>query len=88
MICATAHIKDKSKAENGVLVTQRWILARLRKCEFFTLASLNQAIATLLKDLNQRPFKKLPGCRQSQFLALDKPALKPLPRHRYRLCRK
>jgi hypothetical protein len=30
---------------------------------FFSLAELNQAIAELLVDLNQRPFKKLPGCR-------------------------
>ena len=30
-------------------------------------------------SLNQRPFKKLPGCRRSAFEALDAPALKPLP---------
>ena len=30
----------------------------------------------LLGDLNQRPFKKLPGTRRSQFEQLDKPALR------------
>lgn len=75
--------KDKAKAENAVLVVQRWILARLRHHSFFSLAELNQCICTLLKDLNNRPFKQLPGCRRSAFEQLDRPALKPLPRHPY-----
>jgi transposase len=75
--------KDKSKAEVGVQIVERWIMARLRHQTFFTLASLNQAIHFLLGDLNQRPFKKLPGSRQSQFEQLDKPALRNLPSHRY-----
>ena len=37
----------------------------------------------LLTQLNDRPFKKLPGCRRSQFEELDKPALKPLPATAY-----
>ncbi len=75
--------KDKAKAENAVLIVQRWILAKLRHQTFFTLADLNITIATLLEDLNQRPFKKLPGSRLSQFELLDKPTLKPLPATRY-----
>jgi len=31
----------------------------------------------------RRPFKKLPGSRESQFESLDRPALKPLPRERF-----
>jgi hypothetical protein len=62
-----------------VQVVERWILARLRNRRFFTLAELNDAIAELLVDLNQRPLKKLPGCRRSAFEELDAPALKPLP---------
>jgi len=75
--------KDKAKAENSVLVVQRWILARLRHHSFFSLAELNQCIRALLEDLNNRPFKQLPGCRRSAFEQLDRPALKPLPRHPY-----
>jgi len=71
--------QDKAKVEVGVQVVERWILARLRNRRFFTLAELNGAIASLLADLNQRPFKKLPGCRRSAFEALDAPALKSLP---------
>ena len=67
----------------AVQIVERWILARLRHHTFFTLAALNQAIGELLIDLNQRPFKKLPGCRLSQFEKIDKPALKPLPAQTY-----
>jgi len=71
--------KDKSKAEVGVQVVERWILARLRHHTFFSLFELNGAIRELLADLNERPFQKLPGSRKSAFEYLDKPALKPLP---------
>ncbi len=71
--------KDKAKVETGVLVVERWILARLRNQTFFSLDDLNRAIRDLLTDLNERPFKKLPGCRRSQFDTLDAPALRPLP---------
>jgi transposase len=75
--------KDKAKAEVAVQIVERWIMARLRHQTFFTLASLNQAIRALLDDLNQRPFKKLPGTRLSQFEQLDKPALRALPARPY-----
>ncbi|HQU09199.1 MAG TPA: IS21 family transposase, partial [Opitutales bacterium] len=77
--------KDKAKVENAVLVVERWILARLRHQTFVGLAELNAAISELLKQLNHRPFKKLPGTRASQFEAIDKPALKPLPEQSYEL---
>lgn len=75
--------KDKAKAENAVLVVERWIMARLRHHTFFTLAELNHHIRFLLDDLNNRPFKKLPGTRRSQFEALDQPALRALPTQAY-----
>ena len=75
--------KDKAKAEGGVLLVQRWVLARLRNQRFFSLDELNRAIAALMTDLNSRAFKKLPGCRQSALNELDRPALRPLPASRY-----
>ena len=75
--------RDKAVAETHVLVVQRWILARLRNRQFFSLAELNAAIAELLVDLNQRPFKKLPGSRAHAFELIDRPAMKPLPPTRY-----
>jgi transposase len=71
--------QDKAKVEVGVQIVERWILARLRHHRFFSLAEVNAAIATLLVDLNERPFKKLPGCRRSAFAAVDAPYLRPLP---------
>ncbi len=82
-----AHPRDKPKVENAVLVVERWILARLRNRKFFSLAELNRAIALLLVDLNQRAFKKLPGCRRSAFEQLDLPALQPLPVNRFEVFR-
>ncbi len=64
-------------------IVERWILARLRHQTFFSLAALNGAVRELLPRLNDRPFKKLPGCRRSAFEALDRPALKPLPTTAY-----
>ncbi|MGB8518218.1 MAG: IS21 family transposase [Gallionella sp.] len=75
--------RDKAKVECGVLVVERWILASLRNQRFFSLAELNLAIAALLGKLNLRSFKKLPGCRHSAFLEMDRPALRALPLHRY-----
>jgi len=75
--------RDKALAEIGVQVVQRWILARLRKRQFFGVAELNAAIAELLAWLNERPFKKLEGSRAKLFEAIDRPALRPLPATRY-----
>jgi len=75
--------RDKAKVEAGVLVVERWILAALRHRTFFSLAELNTAIRELLEKLNDRPFKKLPGCRRQHFETLDKPALRPLPGEPY-----
>jgi transposase len=75
----TRRPKDKAKVEAGVLLIERWILARLRHRTFHSLGELNTAIRELLTDLNNRPFKKLPGCRRSSFESIDQPALKALP---------
>jgi transposase len=55
--------RDKAKVEVGVQVVERWILARLRHAQFFSLPELNATLRRLLGDLNDRPFKKLPGRR-------------------------
>ena len=71
--------RDKAKVENGVLNAERRILAVLRDRRFFSLGELNQAIRQALKELNERPFQKLPGCRRDLFEQLDRPALLLLP---------
>jgi len=71
--------RDKPNAENGVLIVERRIIAKLRNRTFFSLAELNQAIWAELKLLNEKPFQKLDGSRASLYEEFEKPALKPLP---------
>ena len=71
--------RDKAKVEVGVLVVERWILARLRNQRFFSLTELNAAIAALVADLNARPMRRLGVSRRELFVELDQPALSPLP---------
>ncbi|MEI8158836.1 MAG: IS21 family transposase [Burkholderiales bacterium] len=80
-----AKPRDKPKVEAAVLLVERWVLARLRKQTFFSIAELNAAIAPLVLDLNNRPFKKLEGCRRSAYEELDKPVLRPLPVQRMQI---
>ncbi|NMP25159.1 IS21 family transposase, partial [Sulfobacillus harzensis] len=68
----------KAPAETGVQLVERWVLAVLRKRQFFTLAELNAAIADCVAWLNARPFQKWEGCRAT--LKAAEP-LQPLPIH-------
>ena len=49
---------------------------RLRNRSLLRPRELNAAIAELLEELNERPFKKLEGCRRSTFESVDRPAMK------------
>ena len=75
--------RDKAKVEAGVLIVERWVLARLRNRTFFSLGELNLALTEFLVSLNTRAFKKLAGSRLSRFKELDQPALRPLPLRAY-----
>ncbi len=77
------HPRDKAKVEQGVLVVQRWIVAALRKRQFFSLAEVNEAVGELIVKLNQRRFRKLAGSRLELYEKLDRPALQPLPQQSY-----
>jgi transposase len=80
-----AHPQDKPKVEVSVQIAQRWILAVLRHRIFFTLADLNDAIRPCLAAVNDRPMQVLGVSRRILFEQLDRPALRPLPSHRYEL---
>jgi hypothetical protein len=72
--------KDKPKAENGVLIVERWLLARIRNETFHTLRALNIRLRELLTDMNNRPMKGYGNqTRAERFRMLDAPALSPLP---------
>jgi len=62
-----------------VLVAERWILARLRHETFFSLDVLNERIAELREELNDRVMRRYGKSRRQLFAELDQPALRPLP---------
>lgn len=73
----------KAKVEAGVLLAERWILARLRNRRFYSLAEANAVIGELVGAINDRPFKKMPGSRRSLFEELERPVMRALPATRY-----
>jgi len=77
--------RDKAKVEGGVLIAEREILAVLRKRTLYSLAEANEAVASCLRQINERPFAKLPGSRASIFAEREAPLLRPLPSEPYHL---
>mgnify|MGYP000013426030 FL=1 len=77
--------KDKASVEGTVGNVSTWIVAVLRKEQFFSLNELNCAIKEKLDEFNQRPFQKKEGSRQSLFLEEELPLLTPLPSARFEL---
>lgn len=77
------HPKDKPHAEGGVLIIQRWILARLRHEQIYGLADLNARLRSLMEQANNKKYQLFPETRSQLFRELDKPNLQSLPRTRY-----
>lgn len=75
--------RDKAKVEVGVQVATRWIIAKLRKRTFFSIADLNTAIAVEVAALNARVTRHLGTSRKALFEDIEKPALKALPAEPY-----
>lgn len=71
--------RDKAKAEVGVLIVKRWILAGLRHRLFTSLGELNTAIREQLERLNTRPLHRMQRSRRELFEAWDRPAARALP---------
>jgi len=66
-----------------VAIAQRWILARLRNITCFSLDELNEHIAVLVDDLNNRVMKRYGKSRRQLFDELDRPELAALPSDRF-----
>jgi len=77
--------RDKAKGEAAVQVVERHVMAPLRNRTFLGLREARLACLERLEALNARPFQKLEGSRRSLYETIDKPALKPLPPHRYEM---
>ena len=77
--------KDKSSVEGTVGDVSTWIIAALRHQRFFSFHQLNLTIQEKLREFSQKPYQKKDGSRESVFLELDRPALKPLPDKAYEM---
>jgi len=71
--------KDKAKVETGVKIAQMWILARLRKQTFTSVAEINAAIAPLLAGMNDKKMRHVNISRRALFESIEKPTLRQLP---------
>ena len=75
--------RDKAKVEVAVLLTTRWIIAKLRNRQFFSLAELNDAVHGCVTTLNERTSRHLGASRRTLFDDMERSALKPLPAEPY-----
>src|SRR6201994_768891 len=72
--------RDKAKVEQAVLIVERWLLGRLRRRIFHSLADVNAALGELMVQLNERQSPRRLGVTRRQLLEeVDRPALKALP---------
>jgi transposase len=75
--------RDKAKVEAGVQVATRWVIAKLRKRTFFSLAELNAAIRDCVEQINNRVTRHLGASRRSLFEEIERSTLKSLPTTEY-----
>jgi len=77
--------KDKPAVEQSVGWFETWLLGKLRNQSFFGFPELNKTILKYVRELSSRPFQKREGSRYSEYIKIDKPALRPLPLHKYEI---
>ena len=75
--------RDKAKVEVAVQVATRLIIAKLRNRQFFSLSTLNAAVAELVAQINNRASRHLGASRRALFEDPERSALKPLPAEPY-----
>jgi hypothetical protein len=71
--------RDKSAVEGLVHLVYNRVYAALRNDVFYSLEELNRAVSEKLLAHNRKRMQRLPYSREEQFLAVEKPALHPLP---------
>jgi len=74
-----ASPKDKSPVEDQVKLVYRRVYAELRNEIFYSLEELNRAVSEKMLAHNRKRMQRLPYSREEHFLAIEKPALRPLP---------
>jgi transposase len=77
--------QDKAHVERAVNIAYSRIFAPLRNEVFYSLKSLNEAIARLLDDHNNKCFQQRPISRRQLFKQDEKHLLVPLPIYPYHI---
>jgi transposase len=76
--------RDKAKVEQAVLIVERWLLGRLRRRIFHSLADVDAALGELMVQLNDtQTLRRLGVTRRRLLEEVDRPALKALPAEPY-----
>ena len=76
--------RDKAKVEQAVLIVERWLLGRLRRRTFTSLADVDAALGELMAQLNDKQSLRRLGVTRRQLLEeIDRPALNALPDEPY-----
>lgn len=71
--------RDKAKLKAGVRFAQTYILGRLRRQTFFSLAEANAAIGAALERINAHVMRRLSVSRRQLFETVQMSVLAPLP---------
>ncbi|WP_259265840.1 IS21 family transposase [Bradyrhizobium elkanii] len=71
--------RDKAKVEAGVRFAQTYILGRLRRQTFFSLAEANAAVAAALERINAHIMRRLGVSRRQLFETVEMSVLASLP---------
>lgn len=71
--------RDKAKVEAGVRFAQSYILGRLRRQTFFSLAEANAAITAMVERINAHLMRRLGVSRRHLFETVERPVLALLP---------
>ena len=67
-----------------MLIVERWLLGRLRRRTFYSLADVDAALGELMTQLNERQSLRRLGVTRRQLLEeVDRPALKAPPDEPY-----
>ena len=77
--------RDKAKAEQAVLLAERWILPVLRHRTFYSLEELRHAVRELLEKLNDRKMRRLGRSRRQLLEEIERGALRPMPERAFEL---
>jgi len=75
--------RDKGLVETSIGWIETWLLGWMDGKQYSSFVELNTAIRMRVAELVKRPFQKRAGSRESVFLEIDRPALRPLPLEPY-----